>query len=516
MKKTKILLIEHDDKRDEYKNTIEQAGAHVELIPEFDIEKLKEYINNNYFDFIITDVFFLPKGQSHHNQTLEDEYRLPEIVNTIRKIDKRVKIIVYSQFNNKLYHEDLEEVDYVFDKRYITSDLFKWQLERLIQSEMSYNYNEHTIIRKLLELLQSKTDLIWKDHLTEMLEGYRNGINEIDQVKAIKSSFIKIFQDFDFSDKASELLDAIQHQEPLNIAGSPTKWGHLRHVINVFWLGYYIINNGLIDINKYGNIIFSDEVNIEDYSKFINQTWLIAALFHDIGHFGENINKLINQINKALSNYPDQLKENQLVEHRFNYTINEIDSLKAIIARENQTLHDLIKENHTESKTDHGFLSAMTTYKRIYNKDNSQYKTFLDIALRAMALHNIFEKNITYLKEFSFNKLPFVNLLILCDHLEVWDRDTGFESMYNEPPLEKIELYELKIKNQVLHLTVNYQMHRALISSNVKITEDKLIELINKFIKPPLDHMKNELMPKIHITFRLNHRIELINWTNVE
>lgn len=503
---TQILLIEHETERVNYEYAIRQAGGQVILIEEYDEKKIEDSLKSNYFDFIITDAFFLPKDVNHDDPKEElDKYRLPEIIKLIRKYDRRVKIIVYTGYNEKLLTDDLTEVDFLFDKEYIKADMFVWQLKRLIQTSLSSNNYEHALVKELLIFLSKDDNQIWKEQIEQMLKDYRNGISESDQYEEIlKSLYQVLLISFSDSENYKELLNYVRDFEKLNLAGSPKNFGHLRHVINVFWLGYYILNKLLIK-----NPIINNSISLLD----MNKSWLITSLFHDIGHFGENYEKLTGKIIELLKVYPHS--DNKLsINTDLNFSLDngKMEAFKSIIAGSNPDLQELITTN-TKNKFDHGILSAMTLYKHLFNGD-------IDIrikedALQAISFHNIFEKNIEFIEKQPFEKYPLLNLLILCDHLETWDRETGFESKFdNKTKIEKIELIDLKSENNILIIRVNYQMFRAFIPSNEVETERLLIELIITNIKPLLEKINFNSVLKMEIEFLLNYRKALYNWSN--
>jgi hypothetical protein len=516
MKDIKVLLIEHNEKRKIYKDKISQAigSQNVILIEEYNIDVLRKSLEENYFDFIFTDAFFLPAGTSHDGTDQKEWYALTEIVTLVREVDKRVNLILFTQFNDRLQEADLDGIDYVFDKRYISSDLFVWQIKRLIERNLNEDLNEHILIKTILDNLRLKQDTCWRSEMVEMLEKYRNGINETDQINIIKSSVLKLSYNCGLSDKAKKLFEAIQLQESLNIAGNPTKWGHLRHVINVFWLGYYIINNEIIDIVNTGKITFKqkpDETK-EFYLNLINKTWFITSIFHDIGILGEKIDSLKDRINKGLSIYPIDEIQNKIEFKNKDFTFKEYDSFKGLIAGSFQNLHELLNDKHSKNSPDHGVLSAITLFKEF--KNDVKKDVFLDPAIQAIAFHNLFQKNRQFLSKFNFKEFPILNLLILCDLLEVWDRGTGFESIYNELPIEKIDLISLSISDQSLQLIINYRLHNSILPTDVLFenSETKIIEIITDEVYPILDEMNKGGMPSINIIFRLNNRKTIRHW----
>jgi hypothetical protein len=152
----------------------------------------------------------------------------------------------------------------------------------------------------------------------------------------------------------------------------------------------------------------------------------------------------------------------------------------------------------------------MTVYKQLFSADEEGINKE---ALQAISFHNIFENNLDLLEKYPLNKYPILNLLILCDHLETWDRETGFESKYEDRnKIQRIELVDLKSEDNILYLTINYQMYRAFIPANESNTEKSLIDLITTKVKPVFDKMRLNSILKLDITFLLNYRTELFHW----
>jgi hypothetical protein len=514
MKSIKVLIIEHDDKRYVIKDIIERIVGenNVFLIDDYEIEKLKSTLQDNYFDFVFTDAFFLQKGLSHHYNRSEEKLLLKEIVTTIRESDKRVKIVVYTRFNDRLDEDQLSGVDYVLDKRVITADLFSWQLKRLIDRDLNANYEEHILISAILEFLKKEPQSIWGEDIVNMLKEYRNGINETDQINAIKVFVTRLATNCGFSSNATKMFEMLQLQEPLCNAGNPTKWGHLRHVINVYWLGYYIINNKLINIDTITcklNKTFSNE---SDKLLEINKVWFICSIFHDIGNLGEMVDSLIEIINMALSIYPVDKENNSIQFKNKDFEFGDFDALCSLIAETDQSLYKLIKEKHTRLKPDHGILSAMTLFKELHSNETNN--TWLALAIKAIALHNIFQKSFENVIRYNYKKEPILNLLILCDLLEIWDRSTGFETIYNELPIEKIELSNIAIMDNNLYMKINYRLHNSILPTDslFKIAKTKLTDIIAKMVLPILDAIQKNDMLHLKLEFKLNERISIHKW----
>ena len=166
---------------------------------------------------------------------------------------------------------------------------------------------------------------------------------------------------------------------------------HLHHSVDLCLMGLLLIESGLVGSSK-----TEDECN-----------WVLAALLHDVG-YGLNLNRLILnrlrflEISPVLKGYLENLQK----------------ALKAHGA----TLCDEIQRwmpGHRIQEVDHGVVSAMFVSALNMASPDSVDSDWLDgiqPALKAIIRHNLPEASIDPLKE------PLSFLLLLCDHLQEWDR----------------------------------------------------------------------------------------------
>lgn len=509
MRKINVLFIEHCSSRHVYKMAIEKAIANVDMISEFSSKEIISKMKSKIYDLIVTDAVFLPMDIDHGDEGYKEEYKLNEVVSIVRQYDNQVKIIVFTEYQERLrIKEDLPSVDFVIDKSSTNLDLLKWQIERFKEQFLFTNYKEHALMHAIFELINRNPNIIWGKEISEMLYRYRNGINEYDQIKAIKESIKDIaYNELKLTTEFDSLYNNLIAQEGFNIATKPKNWGHLRHCINVFWLGYYMINSGFIDNDQLICALFKKQPNeiTEIDIQVINKAWFIASIFHDIGHFGQEITGALTKLNELLKIYPDEtiqlnseLKINQITNSHF----------ITISCEKIQEFHDHI--NVHEDKIDHGVLSAYSIYKTAYKEvDESVYNP----AIQAIAFHNLIQKSKTGISG-GFYTFPLLNLLILCDLLEIWDRDTGFESRFDVKALEKIELIDFQVVGDELRIKVNYKTHSAINHNDEKIKDARgeLKDKIKNLLFTQLDKINNDDFPKLHLEFWLNNRTMIEEW----
>ena len=527
----KILYIEHELLKIGIKQAIEQIGE-VVTVELSTPENLSKDLSKKHFDLIITDAYFLPEGQMHDEIGPEGDYRLDEIIATVRKVDnQRSKIAVLTRFSPELLlnrQADLERVDYLWEKRASSQDFVNWQVRR-IRKDLEKSFPEHTLVKGLIDKIgvgEMGGHLSWKHQMQQMLFKYLSVKPGRDQVEAIKTDLINIAAEVGCPGEFSGLLDMIIEAESLNIAGNPSAWGHLRHVVNVFWLGYFMLNCGLIEKEAIYNTVFPEkDVEKGKGVKDVDEAWFLGSLFHDVGLFGERLGKLVMRGNEILHKYPDlDIKIScSLTPEIFKEKGNQyISTLQALAGPDLAPWFGWAAQEFGK-EVDHGLLSGMTILKEFGAP--SMIKIARAAALMA-ALHNLVRlvKKEAMKPEFpgiKFKQFPLVSLLIIADQLQTWDRQTGQEHAFAELPLECGELAELIYDQETKGLRgrINYVPCRDILPGDVEI------ERINRNLQKKLyaeiiptlnriDFENSSMKGRIVFNFELDGRIPVANWSS--
>jgi hypothetical protein len=123
-----------------------------------------------------------------------------------------------------------------------------------------------------------------------------------------------------------------------------------------------------------------------------------------------------------------------------------------------------------------------------------------------------------YPSEVMFNAYPLASILLMCDQIEIWDRQTGQESRFNKIPLDSVELYSLIRDNNRLEGVINYVPFKSIAPKAVemeKITRD-LQERLNMKTIPTLEAIKLTLDNRavIQIKFMIDGRYQIGNWNS--
>ena len=449
------------------------------------------------------------------------EYLLGEIIKTIRETDqKRIKIAVRTRFTNPIFDEmesDLSHVDYIWDKESMSDNFLLWQIQK-IKSQLNLEFPEYRLADTLLNMLIKHENLPFHDSLLKILETYKYRRGEVDKIHSVKLDLTKISEDFagqgaDFL----KLFSFITKAEPYNVAANPKAWGHLRHSLNVFWLGYYFLNSGPIDSLKIYNSLFGDKELVsknEEKRELVNYTWFLASLFHDVGLPLEKTFQIAKESKDLLSIYNSfklhldpslGINEiNDLIRNDLHVLFKDITGDMSVFVR--QTIDKL----NSEIAIDHGLISGVTllNYFSGNNRDQKIVAASMEAA-KVAALHNIICKNHKNMKASFLKDNQLAALLVLCDQLEIWDRETGLESyLSSKIPIE--------IEKKQFYIDINYIPYRFIspIGREMESVKEKLTTLLIESVKPIFDiiNTKEVFGVDIKVLFWLDGRKELSKW----
>ena len=123
------------------------------------------------------------------------------------------------------------------------------------------------------------------------------------------------------------------------------------------------------------------------------------------------------------------------------------------------------------------------------------------------------------IKEFTleFSSNPLAYLLILCDQIEVWDRQTGQETRFSNIPLECAELaqFEHKRDQNKFLIQINYVPFRYILPStpHMDVIKKNLRDVLDIKTIPALNRIKFDLQhPRIIMTFMVDRREQVGAW----
>ena len=165
MAQFRVLYLEHDPAKDKMKTAIEEniKGVAVDLLDNLynDFDSLPKSLDNNYYDLIITDVCFLPRGMEHETDKTQPKNLLHNILETVNKHKgSRIPVLVVTQFTDetfdevKKYNEEYGTKTYLFDKDMLTQRMLVWWVET-IKLSIDQRRPEHALVKRLNELIRN-------------------------------------------------------------------------------------------------------------------------------------------------------------------------------------------------------------------------------------------------------------------------------------------------------------------------------------------------------------------------
>jgi len=263
------------------------ASDALQLIRAATPESLGEVLRSTPdIDLVLADVYFSkPNGG--------DSDRLSDIITAVRhheheRTDGRpVPIIAYTGMGLQVLRACLArspDLYDIWDKSTAKPDYVAWRLSRIAE-EIQRAYPDSRMAQ-LVSLMSNGAS--WHSHVVGMTQRYGAGATETDQLARVAGMINAIAAELGISAEGKRLWSAMMRWEPLSRASHGGIRGHARHVINVFWMGYYLIHDEAL------RSIFADawRHSVEhsprlatlrdvDATSALADSWFLAALFHD-------------------------------------------------------------------------------------------------------------------------------------------------------------------------------------------------------------------------------------------
>ncbi len=186
---------------------------------------------------------------------------------------------------------------------------------------------------------------------------------------------------------------------------------HLFHVLNVCLLGMVLIEAGLVDK------LTKSRMSKDEKSKNTTMNWILAGLLHDVGYCID-LNRHILSHTAFLRSSPG------IRDFQKNLQKNYAELEKALIVSLNKETKEFDCGN-MKAKLDHGVVSAahflyldqVHLENKMGNVPNPGWRKQTTNAFRAIVMHNLKDE-----VKIDPSKDPLSFLLLLCDHIQEWDR----------------------------------------------------------------------------------------------
>lgn len=511
-----ILYVENDQK---VWNAVQEAfQQHRATVPSSRLqitwaetpEEMTSLVGNSLplqFDVILADVFFdnLKTGKR------DSVDRLDDIISFVRQSDKDehpekpMPIIAYTGRGQRALDAVLRRKEYlydVWDKSTASAEYVVWRLSRLAV-EMSHSRPDVTMQRLIRNM---PTGAAWHDQVVDMAKQYHAGWTERDQVERAGVSIHNIAGLLGVWEVCKPMWQIMIDWEALSRAVSPRVRGHARHVINVFWLGYYLLHHPLLrdGFAKSWDKLKSNRPNMEpviteEPLEALSNIWFYTGLFHDIAGCVEKSTNVFNWQHELMRPFGKLVP----VTSSLSDTPNEdaMDRIDLLLAEFSSNMRGQIKplvhSGYITKHPDHGFVAAMHLRSHI---NSGKQGCFAAEAARAMALHNFFPSldSTAAIGLVSWEQNPIECMLLFCDQLQTWERERGDDTYSSGDGPQRAELADLLVEDREgrphVKLSINYiappHLHQApVIYKREKHTlEDILrsnpIHALNKITKP--------------------------------
>ena len=480
-------------------------------------DDLKSKLNIRY-RIILADIYYdnPETGESDSINCLNKIKHIVQKWSDKNNEGRAIPIIAFSRRRTqKQTLADKEGLFDIWDKNTSSYEYVVWRLSKLAQEMSRVQPDSHLqyLIRNMT------TGPFIHEQVKMMAQKYNAGWTEYDQIDKAGVSLVEIAQKFNTGTQCEEMWKIMTTWEALGRAVLPNDRGHSRHVINVFWIGYYILNHDKTKkmfIEFWKDLLFErdsmKEVKNVAPIDAINNVWFYAGLFHDVCICIEKNSKLIEYYNTLYAKF------DKLENKAFNISKLSLNgcgsSVNDVIQRVAKSLsihiEAIVDSSIKKNTPDHGFVAAAYLTEKIIQNDQ---KYFAREAARAILLHNIMgDADFKINEVLSWAKEPIACLLALCDQLQSWDRERGDEVASKDLDFPtRSELIDLQISQPdnsipLVNISINYITRRHVEKNTVikSRVEDNLKKILQANPYKALDKIKRPWPFKLESKFYLN------------
>jgi hypothetical protein len=466
------------------------------------------------FDLVLADVYFA-------NEAGVESNCLKTIIEIIRRYDKKkggrpMPIVAYTHRGKEALEECLEhwaDLYDIWDKGMASPEYVAWRLGKL--AEELTRIRPDALLQRLIRDMPDDIGLPWHKNVKEMARKYDSGWSERDQIQRCGDSINAIADKLQIYSACSKLWEVMIAWEYLSRAVSRTIRGHARHVINVFWLGYYLIHHEHLKTlfrDCWSKLLDKREdtgaVRKIDQTESISGTWFLAGLFHDVGGCIEKAHEVKKHFETILSVFGDVVEPfpNEAASPKSSLVKRAADVTNAFPDSLRDGLREAFSNSIVQGSPDQGLIAALYFRQEIIK---APVEFYAREAGRAAALHNVFPNlgNGSGELPISWEDDPISCLLLLCDQLQTWDRDRGDATIYDDSP-SRAELKELSIAGNddgrpTIEMMIDYITPPHLVQGQEFFEREKgrLDDILRKYPSRALSRIKQPWPFDLHVSF---------------
>ncbi|MFC2154127.1 hypothetical protein ACFLRC_01455 [Candidatus Altiarchaeota archaeon] len=376
---------------------------------------------------------------------------IPDFIDSNKKKIEGKPIKIYTYLEGKLFEFDTSEKEIPYEKN-ISPEL----LRRLSKTQLK--------------------KVKYKSTIHEFRTEYQNGFfRTISEERQFVLTYVKkLLIEENVPDTVVELIEDFSQSEPLFQRRSEYR-DHFIHIFQVFLLGVVIIENR-----------YSDFINLR---KNIEKEWLLVSLLHDLGYIiseHENVTRRYCALfgystlqESTILNNKSMKDLIRIIKHYFEIiTGNKIRS-------NNPRYKELLLKIKNKASSEHGTVvhSIPSATSFITNIENSGVLASQE-DLDFLALSILFHDGSIYelIGPLKIEQFPLSVLLIFCDTIQDWGRDSAFGH-----PIEYAKLNAITINDKI---QCDIEIRTTSKGINYKENEIKKMRKILKFSSQIKLHVK--------------------------
>ena len=418
-------------------------------------------------DLVLADVF------------LQDRDCLTEIVEAVtawslsNKLSP-IPVIAYTGRGEAVLQSCLRRKDKlldIWDKDSASPSYVTWRLSNLA-NELS-RLRPDTYMQRLIREMPNGAS--WHKFVTKMPNSYAIALTEMGQIESISGDIENIAHNLQvWNDPCQEIWKVMIDWETLGRAVSRRTRGHARHVVNVFWLGYYLIHHEVLRdwfgkcwqnalkarVNRLENVmkssgcpvvyqrlgalqdLASEIARSGDSLESLSNAWFFAALFHDVGACVQKYVELRQASDNLIKKFDGNITSVTTNWFPDDYTTASDELFAELDDHTAKELQPLWQKSLSSGQPDHGVVAALLFRKRFHSH---QRGCAFEAAL-AMASHNLIgELNPRIDRLLTWDNEPLICLLVLCDQIQTWDRERGDEDIFGPDYPARAQLTSVEI-----------------------------------------------------------------------
>jgi CheY-like chemotaxis protein len=452
----KILYVEDDvEQASRIKKAVASSNADrkssrpVLVQPIANPGELKAALNAGY-DLVLADVYF-------NNEAGEPVNRLDYIIDTVETWSKdhartrSLPIIAYTARGKSALDECLERSERLYDiwdKSSASPPYVAWRFKELALEFARARAD--TVLQRRIEHMTKGAS--WHNHVIDMARRYNAGWTERDQVEKCGAAIENIAHQLKTFDICHKYWEVMLKWEMLGRAISRRTRGHSRHVINVFWLGYYILHHDSLR-DWFAEAWASLVTNRSDMGAVANEqplealstAWYYASLFHDVAGCVEKNERVIGSTNEVLDVFAGFVGH-MVSDSRVDDVL--LTRAEALFYAFDEPLRSVLVPLWVASiekrEPDHGVVAAVHLTHEL--AETPSQLPYAREAARAMMTHNLIGKlSSKPASVLTWESEPLACLLILCDQVQTWDRTRGDQTIRDRDEPERAELSKLAV-----------------------------------------------------------------------